>query len=104
MKNYKLYYSNECNPVESYQLKKFITDNGLQNTIQMYLYHKGSDAIQQMTYLNTYHDRQLAEQSVILPVKLRYFLLVEEDSEDIRAIKFIKGKDEIETYIQTNLL
>lgn len=104
MKNYKLYYSNECDPVETYQLKKFLANNNLLNTVQLYLYHKGSDAIQQMTYLNTYYDRQLAEQSVILPVKLRYFLLIEEDSEDIRAIKFIKGKDEIETYLQTNLL
>lgn len=104
MKHYKLFYSNECDVMEAYRLRKFIADNNLWSRIQLYHYHKGSDAVQQMTHLNTFYDRQLVEQSVTLPVKLRYFLLVEEDSDDVRVIKFIKGKDEIVTYLQTNLL
>jgi len=104
MKIYKLYYSSECNPVETYQLRKFMRENELWNRVSDYYYIKGSDATQQLSYLNSCYDRQLAEQSVTLPVKLRYFLLTEEDSNDARLIKFIKGKDEILSYFKTNLL
>jgi hypothetical protein len=64
----------------------------------------GNAAIQQITHLNNVFDRQLAEQSVVLPAKLRYFLLVEEDTEDLRLTKFIKDKDSIIAYLQSNLL
>lgn len=104
MKHYKLFYSNECDAVEVYRLRKFIADNNLLSKIQIYQYIKASDAVQQITHMNTFYDRQLAEQSVVLPLKLRYFLLAEEDSDDARVVKFIKGKDEIVTYLQTNLL
>lgn len=104
MKTYKLYYSNECDSIETFQLKNFIARNGLSGKIQLYLYHKGSDAVQQITHLNSVFDRQLAEQSVVLPLKLRYFLLLEEDSDDLRLAKFIKGKDAILAYLQENLL
>lgn len=104
MKTYKLYYSTECDPIETFQLMNFFKRNGLDTKIQRYPYLSGSDAIQQITHLNSVFDRQLAEQSVVLPVKLRYFLLVEEDTEDFRLNKFVKGKDSIISYLQTNLV
>jgi len=104
MKTYKLYYSNECDPIETFELKKFLKRNNLDSLVMQYLYLKGNDAVQQMTHINSYFDRQLAEQSITLPVKLRYFLLVEEDTDDLRLTKFVKDKDSIITYLQSNLL
>lgn len=104
MKTYRLYFSNECDNMEIYQLKNFITRNNLTGQISYFLYNKGSDAVTQMTHFNNVFSKELAEQSVVLPVKLRYFLLVEVDSDDQRLNKFIKGKDAILAYIQENLL
>jgi hypothetical protein len=104
MKTYKLYYSNECNPIDVFEIKRFLKKNKLDSQVMPYLYLNGNDAIQQMTHLNSVFDRQLAEQSVVLPVKLRYFLLVEEDINDIRQTKFVKDKDNIIAYLQSNLL
>jgi len=104
MKTYKLYYSNECNPIEVFELKKFLRKNKLDSRVMPYIYLNGTDAVQQITHINSVFDVQLAEQSVVLPVKLRYFLLVEEDSDDIRRTKFVKDKDNIIAYLQSNLL
>ena len=104
MKTYKLFYSNECNAIELFELKRFLKINNLDSQVMLYPYLKGSDAVQQITHLNSVFDRQLAEQSVSLSVKLRYFLLIEEDSDDIRQCKFVKDKDNIIDYLQSNLL
>jgi hypothetical protein len=103
MKTYKLYYSNECDPMETFEIKKFLRNNKL-NQVALYPYLTGSAAIQQITHINNVFDRQLAEQSIVLPAKLRYFLLVEEDTEDFRLTKFVKDKDNIIAYLQSNLL
>jgi hypothetical protein len=68
------------------------------------VYRDGKDGIATITHLNNLFFKQLADQSVVLPLKLRYFLLVEKDTEDMRLVKFVVGKDNIISYLQENLL
>ena len=103
MKTYKLYYSAESNSLDVYEIKKFLKRNKISN-VTFYPYIKGSDAVAQISHLNVFFDRQLAEQSITLSTKLRYVLLIVEDSENVYNIEFYKGKDDILTYLQTNLL
>ena len=104
MKVYKLYYSTESDFSEVFELKKFIRKNNLQSTINYLPYLKASDALTQLSSFTVMYSQQLADQSVTLPLKLRYVLLVVDDTEDARKISFVKGRSDIETYLQTNLL
>ena len=104
MKIYKLYFSNESDFSEVFELKKFIKKNNLERIIARFPYVKGSDAIRQMSYFTSTFSTQLAEQDIVLPLKLRYVLLVIEDTSDARNVKFVMGRSDIESYLQTNLL
>tara|TARA_S200002703_G_scaffold103553_1_gene89816 strand:- start:124 stop:438 length:315 start_codon:yes stop_codon:yes gene_type:complete len=104
MKMYKLYYSNESDFSEVFELKKFIRRNNLESKISRYPYINGSDALSQLSQFTVMYSQQLADQNIILPLKLRYTLLVVEDSEDVRNVDFVKGRADIESYLQTNLL
>lgn len=104
MKIYKLYYSNESDFSEVFELKKFIKKNNLESKIARYPYIKGSDALTQLSQFTVMFSQQLADQNVTLPLKLRYTLLVVEDTEDVRKVDFVKGRADIESYLQTNLL
>lgn len=104
MKNYRLYYSNESDFSEVFELKKFIKKNNLDTKITRFPYVKGSDALTQLSHFSVMFSQQLADQNVVLPLKLRYVLLVVEDTEDVRKVDFVIGRNNIETYLQTNLL
>jgi len=90
--------------MEVYQIKNFLARNGLTGYVNLFMYQTGSDAVKQIAHYNITYSKELAEQSVTLPPKLRYFLLLAEDVDDQRLIKFIKGKDEIIAYLQETLL
>lgn len=104
MKIYKLYYSNESDFSEVFELKKFIKKNNLESKIVRYPYINGSDALTQLSQFTVMFSQQLADQNVVLPLKLRYTLLVVEDTEDVRKVDFVMNRDNIESYLQTNLL
>lgn len=104
MKIYKLYFSNESDFSEVFELKKFIKKNNLESKIARLPYIKGSDALAQLSQFNVMYSQQLADQNVVLPLKLRYTLLVVEDTEDIRNVRFVMGRSDIQSYLQTNLL
>jgi hypothetical protein len=104
MKIYKLYYSNESDFSEVFEIKKFIRKNNLESVIGRYPYIKGSDALSQISQFTVMFSQQLADQNVVLPLKLRYVLLVVADTEDVRNVVFVKGTSDIQSYLQTNLL
>ena len=104
MKYYQLFYSFECDSVETYELKKFIRRNNLNYKIDFMPFRDGKDGIKTITHLTNVYFQELAEQSLVLPLKLRYFLLLETDSEDKRLATFVMGKDNIISYLPETLL
>ena len=104
MKYYRLFYSNETDFSEVFQLKKFLRKNHLESKVSLCPFIKASDALPQLSQFSVVFSQQLAEQGVVLPLKLRYTLLVVDDAQDARNVVFVKGRSNIESYLQTNLL